>query len=32
VLPPPRDPRIVRYLAFVLLIVAVATLALYLVR
>jgi DnaJ-class molecular chaperone len=32
VLPPPGDPRIVRYLAFVLLVVAVATLALYLMR
>jgi hypothetical protein len=32
VLPPPRDPRIVRYLAFVLLIVAVATLVIYVIR
>ena len=32
VLPPPRDPRFIRYAAFVLLIVAIATLALYLTR
>ena len=32
VLPPPRDPRVVRYAAFVLLLVAVATLVLYVVR
>jgi molecular chaperone DnaJ len=32
VLPPPKDLRIVRYVAFVLLVVAVATLALYLAR
>ena len=32
VLRPPRDPRVVRYAAFVLLLVAVATLVLYLVR
>jgi len=32
VLPPPRDPRIVRYAAFVLLIVAIATLVLYVLR
>ena len=32
VLPPPRDPRLVRYLALVLLIVAAATLVLYLVH
>jgi molecular chaperone DnaJ len=32
VLPPPRDPRLVRYTAFALLIVAIATLALYLTR
>ena len=32
VLPPPKDPRVVRILAFVLLLVAVASLALYLVR
>jgi DnaJ-class molecular chaperone len=32
VLPPPHDPRFVRYAAFVLLLVAVATLVLYLVR
>jgi hypothetical protein len=29
VLPPPRDPRFVRYAALVLLIVAIATLAVY---
>ena len=29
VLPPPRDPRVVRYAAFVLLLVAVATLVVY---
>jgi molecular chaperone DnaJ len=29
VLPPPKDPRVVRYLAFLLLLVAVATLVLY---
>jgi hypothetical protein len=29
VLPPPRDPRLVRYAALVLLIAAVATLVLY---
>lgn len=32
VLPPPRDPRAVRYIAFVLLLIAVAALAVYLVR
>jgi len=32
VLPPPRDPRIVRYAAFALLIVAVATLVFYVLR
>jgi molecular chaperone DnaJ len=32
VLPPPRDPRVVRFAAFVLLVVAVATLVLYVVR
>lgn len=32
VLPPPKDPRVVRYIAFALLLVAVASLALYLVR
>ena len=32
VLPPPRDPRVVRYVAFVLLLVAVAMLVLYLIR
>jgi molecular chaperone DnaJ len=32
VLPPPRDPRFVRYAAFVLLIVAIATLVLYVVH
>jgi molecular chaperone DnaJ len=32
VLPPPRDPRIVRYAAFLLLIVALATLVLYVLR
>jgi curved DNA-binding protein CbpA len=32
VVPPPRDPRVVRYVAFALLLVAVATLALYLIR
>jgi molecular chaperone DnaJ len=32
VLPPPKDPRIVRYAAFVLLVVAIATLVLYLLR
>jgi molecular chaperone DnaJ len=32
VLPPPRDPRVVRYAAFVLLILAIATLVLYVVR
>ena len=32
VLPPPRDPRVVRYAAFVLLLVAVATLVLYVVH
>jgi molecular chaperone DnaJ len=32
VLPPPRDPRAVRYLAFVLLLIAVATLVLYVIR
>jgi DnaJ-class molecular chaperone len=30
--PPPRDPRVVRYAAFVLLVIAIATLILYLVR
>jgi DnaJ-class molecular chaperone len=29
VLPPPRDPRIVRYAAFVLLVIAIVTLLLY---
>jgi molecular chaperone DnaJ len=29
VLPPPKDPRVVRYVAFALLVVAIATLALY---
>jgi molecular chaperone DnaJ len=32
VLPPPKDPRIVRYAAFALLVVAIATLVLYLLR
>jgi molecular chaperone DnaJ len=32
VLPPPRDPRVVRYVALVLLVVAVATLVLYVLR
>lgn len=32
VLPPPRDPRVVRYAALVLLIVAIATLVLYVLR
>lgn len=32
VLPAPRDPRVVRYVAFMLLLVAVATLVVYLVR
>lgn len=32
VVPAPRDPRAVRYLAFILLLVAVATLVLYLIR
>ena len=32
VLPPPKDPRAVRYIAFLLLLVAVAALALYVVR
>jgi molecular chaperone DnaJ len=32
VLPAPRDPRVVRYAAFVLLLIAIATLALYLMR
>ena len=32
VLPPPKDPRAVRYIAFALLLVAVAALALYVVR
>jgi hypothetical protein len=32
VLPPPKDPRAVRYMAFALLLIAVAALALYLVR
>jgi DnaJ-like protein len=32
VLPPPRDPRLIRYAAFVLLIVAVVTLVLYVTR
>lgn len=32
VLPPPRDPRVVRYAAFLLLIVAIATLVLYVLR
>jgi molecular chaperone DnaJ len=32
VLPPPRDPRVVRYAAFCLLLVAAATLLLYLIR
>ncbi|MFL6020909.1 MAG: DnaJ domain-containing protein [Gaiellaceae bacterium] len=30
--PPPRDPRVVRYLAFVLLLLAIATLLVYIVR
>jgi hypothetical protein len=32
VLPPPRDPRIVRYVALLLLIVAIATLVFYVIR
>ena len=32
VLPPPADPRVVRYIAFALLVIAVASLALYVVR
>jgi molecular chaperone DnaJ len=32
VLPPPKDPRAVRYIAFVLLVIAIAALALYVVR
>jgi DnaJ-class molecular chaperone len=32
VLPPPKDPRSVRYVAFALLLVAVASLVLYIVR
>jgi molecular chaperone DnaJ len=32
VAPPPRDPRIVRYAAFLLLLVAIATLVVYLIR
>jgi molecular chaperone DnaJ len=32
VTPPPKDPRVVRYAAFVLLVVAVATLVIYLIR
>ena len=32
VLPPPRDPRVVRYAAFVLLLIAAATLVLYVLR
>jgi molecular chaperone DnaJ len=32
VLPPPRDPRVVRYIAFALLLVAIAALALYVIR
>ena len=32
VLPPPKDPRSVRYLAFVLLVIAVGALALYVIR
>jgi len=32
VLPPPRDPAVVRYAAFLLLVVAIATLVLYVVR
>jgi molecular chaperone DnaJ len=32
VAPPPRDPRIVRYAAFLLLVVAIATLLVYLIR
>jgi molecular chaperone DnaJ len=32
VLPPPRDPRVVRYAAFCLLIVAMATLLIYVIR
>jgi DnaJ-class molecular chaperone len=32
VLPPPKDPRSVRYIAFALLLVAIAALALYVVR
>jgi DnaJ-class molecular chaperone len=29
VLPPPRDPRVVRYIAFALLVIAIATLVMY---
>ena len=32
VLPPPRDPRAVRYIAFVLLVIAVTALAVYVIR
>jgi molecular chaperone DnaJ len=32
VLPPPRDPRLVRYIAFALLLIAIATLVLYVVH
>jgi hypothetical protein len=32
VLPPPKDPRSVRYIAFALLLVAVAALALYVIH
>jgi hypothetical protein len=32
VLPPPKDPRAVRYIAFALLLIAIAALALYLIR
>jgi molecular chaperone DnaJ len=32
VLPPPKDPRVVRYIAFALLLIAIAALALYVIR
>jgi DnaJ-class molecular chaperone len=32
VLPPPKDPRSVRYIAFALLLIAIGALALYLIR
>jgi hypothetical protein len=32
VLPPPKDPRAVRYIAFALLLVAIAALAVYVIR